>query len=299
MDFKQLLYFVEIVNADFNLSRAASKLHITQPSLSMMISELEKSNRIKFFKKNNSRYVGLTIEGEVLFEEAKKIIADINTLNLKLDKIRKNHNGTVKIGIPPIIISLFFNKLLTKFISSYPDINIEIVEEGANVLKEMLKKKQIDFAILVGENRSDETLDFHEVSSDTLAVFVNNAHPFALKQAIDFSDLEGEPLVLLSDSFVLHTVILNKFKEKGIVPNIMFTSGQWDLLTQMVQDESSITILPKSLERKIRRNSLTILDFNPKLEWTIALSKNKNVVDTPASLLLEEFIYKFMKSAND
>ncbi len=298
MDLKQLIYFVEIVNADFNLSRAASSLHITQPSLSMMISELEKNNRIKFFKKNNSRYVGLTIEGEVLYEEAKKIISDINTLNLKLDKIRKNHNGTVRIGIPPIIISLFFNKLLTKFISKYPDINIEIVEEGANVLKDKLKKKQIDFAILVGENNSDDTLDFHEITSDTLAVFVNNSHQFASKESVDFSDLESEPLVLLSDSFVLHTVIVNKFKEKGIVPNIMFTSGQWDLLTQMVQDESTITILPKSLERKIRRNSLTILDFEPKLEWTIALSKNKNVVDTSTSLLLEEFIYEFMKKVD-
>ncbi|MFV0424240.1 MAG: LysR family transcriptional regulator [Bacilli bacterium] len=293
MDFKQLVYFVEIVNANFNLSRAAEKLHITQPSLSMMISDIEKTYKIKFFKKNNSRYVGLTSEGEVLFDEAKKIISDMNSLNLKLDKIRKDHSGTVKIGIPPIIISIFFNKLITKFIAKYPDINIEIIEEGANVLKSMLKKKQLDFAILVGENKSEDILEFHEVSSDTLAAFINNSHPYATKDSLCFTDLETQKLVLLSDSFVLHTVILDKFKEKGIVPNIIFTSGQWDLLTQMVQDESSITILPKSLEGKIRRDALTVRDFDPKLEWTIALSKNKNSINTPAALLLEEFIYKF------
>lgn len=293
MDFKQLVYFVEIVNANFNLSRAAEKLHITQPSLSMMISDIEKTYKIKFFKKNNSRYVGLTSEGEVLFDEAKKIISDMNSLNLKLDKIRKDHSGTVKIGIPPIIISIFFNKLITKFIAKYPDINIEIIEEGANVLKSMLKKKQLDFAILVGENKSEDILEFHEVSSDTLAAFINNSHPYATKNSLCFTDLETQKLVLLSDSFVLHTVILDKFKEKGIVPNIIFTSGQWDLLTQMVQDESSITILPKSLEGKIRRDALTVRDFDPKLEWTIALSKNKNSINTPAALLLEEFIYKF------
>lgn len=293
MEFKQLLYFVEIVNADFNLSRAAEKLHITQPSLSMMISDLEKNNRIKFFKKKNSRYVGLTVEGEMFFEETKKIINDINNLELKLDKIRKEHNGTVKIGIPPIIISLFFNKLLTQFISKYPEINIEIIEEGANVLKEMLIKKEIDYAILVGENNNQDVIEYTEVTNDSLAVFVNNKHQLANKNYIEFQDLEDESLVLLSDNFVLHTVITDRFKEVGLVPKITFTSGQWDLLTQIVQDEPLITILPKSLDSKIKANSLKVIDFNPKLLWTIALCRNKNVVESPSALLLKEFIYNF------
>ncbi|MFV0499875.1 MAG: LysR substrate-binding domain-containing protein [Bacilli bacterium] len=295
MDYKQLVYFVEIVNAEFNLSRAAKNMHITQPSLSMMIHDLENTNQIKFFKKKNSRYIGLTSEGEILFDEARKIINDMNSLNLKLEKIKKKHNGTVTIGIPPIIISLFFNKLITQFIAKYPDINIEIVEEGANVLRKMLKKKQIDFAILVDDYGLDETLEYCDVCKDTLSAFVNNEHKYAKNSSLCFTDLEDEKLVLLSDSFVLHTVILNKFKEKGIVPNIIFTSGQWDLLTQMVQDENVITILPNSLELKVRRGALSVIDFLPKLKWAIALSRNKNAVETPSAILLREFILDFYK----
>lgn len=299
MDIKQMQYFVEIVNSNFNLSRAAEKLHITQPSLSMLITELESNYKIKLLTKQNSRYSGLTAEGKILYDEAQIIISELSRLEYKLANIRNKHYGTIKVGIPPIIISLFFNKSLSEFMSRYPDVNLEIIEEGANVLERKLRNNEIDFAILVGSNETTKDIVSTEICCDSIAVYFRNDHKFASRKFLTLKDLSDEELILLSDDFVLHTVIKSKFQEIGISPKVLFTSGQWDLLTQMTHDRNVITILPKKLETKLQKEFLKVLDFRPKITWSISLAKSTKHSDSSTSILFEEFIGEFYSNPNN
>lgn len=74
MNIKHLSYFREIVNSEFNLSEAAKRLNITQPSLSMLISSFENSYDICLFKKVNSRFISLTEAGEYLYNYANEML---------------------------------------------------------------------------------------------------------------------------------------------------------------------------------------------------------------------------------
>ncbi len=296
MDIKQLEYFVTIVNSDFNLRKAAQSLHLTQPLLSMVISDIESKYKIKLMVKKSTRYTGLTPEGKVLFEDAKQIIKMYKGLEMKLENYKDVHHGTIKVGIPPIIISTFFKTSLPEFISKYPNVKVEIIEEGANVLRTMLKEKKLDYAVLVGFQDSDSDLKSTPICNDSLVAYVNESHPLSKKKYITFPDLHQQNMVLLGEDFVLNTVIRNKFEQSLSTPNITFTSGQWDLLVQLVADSGQITVLPSALQSKINIDSIRTIKFTPKVKWTITLATNTDTIKSSTAMLFEDFMVNFYKT---
>ncbi len=299
MDIKQLEYFVAIVNSKYNLRKTAEKLHVSQPLLTIVINEIESEYGIKLLVKKNGRYVDLTSEGRVLFENAKTILKTFKHLEMELKSFKNVHHGTVKVGIPPIIISTFFNSSIPKFINKYPNIKLEIIERGANVLYKMLKDKEIDYAIILDFQGSDPDLTTTYLCSDSLATFINYKHKLATKKYISFADLDEEKVVLLNEDFVLNTIIKKKFSEHFITPRITFTSTQWDLLLQLVEDTNVITILPKSVENKLKVNNIKVIELTPKIKWKIAIITNNDVVKSPTALLFENFITDYYKNNID
>ncbi len=293
MDIKQMHHFITIVNSDFNLSKAAQTLHITQPSLSILINELESSYDVKLLTKENSRYTGLTPEGEYLYQEANRILKLYNDLTYRLSSFKEKHFGTIKIGVPPIILSTFFKESIPAFMRKYPNVNIHIVEESANVLKNMLVNKKLDFAILIGVHETTKHVESHVLSTDSLSVFMNKANYLAKKDHVDFEDIESNNLVLLADHFVLNTLLISKFQEHGMMPNPKFRSGQWEVLIQLVSETDSITILPRKIIDKVSNTNIVALDFNPKLEWDISLASNSSKTLTPTQLLFRDFINEY------
>ncbi len=293
MDIKQMQHFVTIVNSDFNLSRAATALHITQPSLSILINELESTYGVKLLTKENSRYSGLTPEGEFLYRESNQIIKAYNNLTYRLTSFTEKHYGTIRIGIPPIILSTFFKDSLPAFMSRFPNVNIQVIEESANVLKTMLVNRKLDFAVLVGVHKVTKDVESHRLFSDSLSIFTNKTHPIAQSNKIDYKELNKNNLVLLADHFVLNTLLISKFQEHDMVPNPNFRSGQWEVLIQLVNDTDAITILPKKIIEKLNNPNIVAIDFNPTLDWDVSLASNSTITLTPTQLLFKDFINSY------
>lgn len=298
MDIKQLEYFVTIVNSDFNLRKAAQSLHLTQPLLSMVIADIESRYKIKLMVKKSTRYIGLTPEGKVLFEDAKQIIKMFKTLEMKLENYKDVHHGTIKVGIPPIIISTFFKNALPNFIASFPNIKVEIYEYGANILRTMLKEKKLDYAILVGFQDSDVDVKSTPICVDELVAYINSENPLSTKKYLTFSDLHEQKMVLLGEDFVLNTVVRHKFEQALSTPNITFTSGQWDLLMQLVDDGSAITILPAALKPIISTDEIKTVGFTPVVKWTISLATHVDTVKSSSAMLFEKFMLDHFERIN-
>lgn len=80
MDIRHLRYFVSIVDNDFNLSRASQNLYVSQPALSMMITEFENRENIQIFKRASGKIIGLTFAGENYYRDAKEVIKRYNEI---------------------------------------------------------------------------------------------------------------------------------------------------------------------------------------------------------------------------
>jgi len=296
MEIKQLDYFREIVDSNFNLSKAASKLHVTQPSLSMLITSWEKQYGIKLFNKKNARYHSLTKEGEYIYNHAIALLKLHNDFIYSLEEIKMGFTGSVRIGITSYVLSLLLHKPIVDFISNYPDINLHIVEDDMEELQKKLINSEIDMAILTN-TFEDENIILKPIYTDNFVCAMNKSITTETKSTITLEELEKYNMVTFTDNFSLYKQINNLFKDKLLHPNITFKAGQWDIIMDIVNTTKSYSIIPNTLLDASFSNNITIKKIKElDTSWTIALATNKNKIKSPAVKFLEEYLINFFIS---
>lgn len=292
MDLKQLDYFREIVDSEYNLSKAAKKLHITQPSLSMLVNSWEKQYGIKLFIRDKGRYTSLTREGEYVYNHAINLLELHNNFLYSLEEIQRGFKGNVKIGIPPFIISVLFSKCILSFINEFPDINFTIVEEGAVKLAELLESGELDMAVLI-DPIDYEDFETSLIYSDRLIAVINNNLDISKKPNITIPELADKNIVTFTENFILNQSVKDLFRQYYLHPNITFSSTQWDLLLDIVEQTPVYSIFPNLITNHIKHKKVTIIPLVPIVPWNIVLALNNNHIITPAARCAYEYINNY------
>lgn len=183
MDIKQIRYFLAIVECQFNLSQAAEMLYISQPTLSMMITEFEKRENVRLFKRTRGRITGLTYLGESYYQDAKKVLESYDQMFNNLHNVTKTPKGSINIGIPPLILSVVFSKVMPEMILSNPGIQFNIKEIGAYNLKNELLLGNVDIAVLLSPTGiADNLVEMNEIQRSELCVCLSPKHKLAQKK---------------------------------------------------------------------------------------------------------------------
>ncbi|HFR3426662.1 TPA: LysR family transcriptional regulator [Streptococcus suis] len=131
MDIVQMGYLINIVECRCNLSLAAKKIHISQSALSQFITHFEASEGVQLFNRKNGRLDGMTEAGRMVYRFATEIVAKYEEMQNVIQKEAAKQQGTIRLGLPSIILRAYFSHLLPKFYVNYPTINIEILEGGS------------------------------------------------------------------------------------------------------------------------------------------------------------------------
>lgn len=294
MDLKQLNYFIAVVENDFNLSKTSKKLNITQPTLSQMIIELEKEYNVKLFDKEYGRFKRLTKIGNKFYNDAKVIVGKMELLNYELRQPNDMFKGRVRIGIPPLILTFLCSKSIPAFITENSDIRLEIIEDNAYVLYDMLQKNEIDLAITT-EPMDHKDIITNKLYSDTIACYVSPNHELATKKFVTLEDVAKEKVMSLNDDYIIFHQIQKAFKKQELEPDYYFKSGQWDLLLNMAMYAKGVALLPKPFDTLTTAADMVAIDFKPSIPWEIVLAYNQNVIKSPDARCVEDFFMNFYK----
>ena len=147
MDIRVLKYFVTVVEEE-NILKASQVLHITQPTLSRQLMDLEKELNCKLFIRSN-RKITLTSEGLFLYNKAKEIILlQAKTINA----LKNSHeiiSGDIYIGCAETNAFKFLAKTMTKIKKTHKDIHYHIFSGNADTVIEQLDKGILDFGLLI------------------------------------------------------------------------------------------------------------------------------------------------------
>ena len=128
------------------MSAAAEKLYISQPSVTLSLSRLERELDSKLIIRDHSnKEIQITESGEILRKRIKNILREIEEAKLEIRKVK---NKKIKFGIPPIIGAYFFPKFIEELISKSFIENIEFVQAGSVKMKELLLDGKIDIALI-------------------------------------------------------------------------------------------------------------------------------------------------------
>lgn len=234
MNFTQLKYF-EAVCACGAVSRAAEMLHISQPSLSTAIRELEMEFGVDLFKRHH-KGVSLTPAGETLLAMSKDILTRAEqTANIMKDF------GTgckiLKLGLPPMIGSMFLTQIYKGFCGQYPDVTIGISEGGYQDLRQKLKDGFLDVAFMSHDDALDPELSSVFLSKLEVVCCVHKDNPIAKLPVVKLKDLENQPIVLFEDSFFQTAKIKDLFQKERIAPRILLQTTQLSTVLNVISHD--------------------------------------------------------------
>lgn len=273
MDINQLKYFVAIVNNDFNLSNASKKLHLSQPALSKYILKFEEEEKVQLFKRKNGRLAGLTPAGENFYNNAISVLDHHAGMLKELREHSTTVKGSVRIGIPPLILTVLFTEVMSRFISLNPTIRFEIIELGAFELRKMLLLNELDFALLLTPtNLSPLIYEEVLIRQDELTAFMSAHNPLAEKEVLSWSDLRGRDLAIFNETFMIHHQLMRKFDALKMDPKISLMSGSWDFLLEVTRTSDFITILPSPIRHHFFIQEIKERHFDAPINWNVVLT---------------------------
>lgn len=174
------------------MSEAAKHLYVSQPTISQIISELEKEYDTTLFERH-AKELRITPAGELLLENAKKIIAIHETLEQNMRTISSKR--PLRIGATMTIGTNIMAKIITGFEQIHPDIDTYVTVHNTNHIEEMLLHNELDIALVEGAISHEEIITA-PAFEDNLCIICGKNHPLAGKKIVTPEELHNQNFVL-------------------------------------------------------------------------------------------------------
>ena len=197
MEVRVLRYFIEVVQ-EKNISNAAKRLHISQPTLSRQLMDLEKELGITLFERGH-RQIKLTQEGYYLYERAQEITGLVDKTETDLQS-QNVISGTLDIGAGESAAIQPVMTVIGDIIKKYPDVKINLVSGDSDQIYQRLNNGTLDFGIIMGP---EKLLDYHSIrlpQKNIWGILVRKDQPIAEKEKITPEDLKGVPIITSAQS---------------------------------------------------------------------------------------------------
>ncbi|KAB7704065.1 LysR family transcriptional regulator [Bacillus aerolatus] len=285
MELRDLKSFIKV--ADYqSFTKAAAHSYLSQPSLSKAVKKLEEELHVELFDRS-TRHLHLTDAGKIVYQQGQKALASLSELNILLDELMNIAAGEIKIGIPPLIGTLFFPDIARHFHNQYPNVSLELVELGAKLIGKLVENGQIDLGIVVLP-ASQVKFNIYPFIEDEFVLYVHEDHTLSKKKAVSLSELQDEKFILFSEDFTLHDYVIKACEEVGFHPIVSYQSSQWDLIIELVSSNLGVTLLPKSIYSKQTNSNVKIVPIkNSTLLWKLGIITKK---DAYHSFALKELL---------
>lgn len=267
MQIRTLEAFVEIFRQN-GFSAAAKILNSTQSTISKALAQLENHYGAKLINRNKGK-LQLTSAGEYVYRHALQILAEKNSLDREIAELKGLKRGILKIGLPPIGSSELFAQVLARYTSSYPQIDINIVEHGSKKLEEMVSSGEIELAAsLIPVAKG---FDFQNVKNEQVVALMPETIS-GDRQRLTAKELAEHPFILFESQFALTPLVLAAFQRKGLEPTISARSSQIDFIFGLVAAGMGIGFLPRMIAEKRNVKNVRVVEISDTvIEWHMAL----------------------------
>ena len=241
MNIRDLEYFNALAEM-LSFTQVAHKFAVSQPTVSYAVKRLEEHYGCDLIAREAShRSISLTTEGEILKAHAQYILDEFVTLDRAIDHAKNNRTH---IGLPPIIRSKVFSKLLDekeiiRFISKF-----HLVSGGSNELLSKLLSGKIDFSLLGSVNPLvHPNLQVKLLHQQEFFIFVSKENPLAKKKEISFEEAAEYPFILLEKGYTHMRAFQNLSEKSKKKPEVPFYFSDVQTIGQLVSSNIGITLM--------------------------------------------------------
>lgn len=285
MEIRVLRYFLEIAREE-NMTKAAERLHVSQPSLSRQMKELEAELGKKLFYRS-SYSIHLTDEGMLLRKRAEDLLEMTDKITAEFHSLDEMAGGDIFIGCAESHLVKYLARAIKKLYQTHPLIRYHIVSGDTSQVAEKLDKGLYDFAFIV-EPPDLSQYNYLEVpGSDVWGATMRYDHPLATKTSITIDDLIPYPIFASEQSF---NVDFSRWcGEKANKLSLLASFNLANNAAVFAREGLGLTLTFDKLIDTSPQSELVFRPLNPRLETKMYIIWKKYQVFTPAAqLLLDE-----------
>ena len=240
MELRQLEYF-QMASRLRNITRAAKRLRVSQPNITVAIKKLEAELGIQLFDRSQKQ-LSLTPEGAVFLSRVDTALRCLNDAVIEVNDFKQLQKGVIKIGIPPMMGAFLFPKIFSSFQTEHPALDVLLFEEGSIAIREMLDRDELDFGIVITSDAAP-SLNILPMTRSQLVACVPASSPLAKHDKISNSDIAKSSLIVMKQGSYLRQIVQERLRSINITPNIILESGQITTIKGLVSHGVGIAFL--------------------------------------------------------
>ena len=247
MELRHLRYFIAVAE-ELNFTRAAERLHIAQPPLSQQIQHLEAELGFQLFRRTK-RTVHLTAAGQVFFEEAGKILQQVDRAIQLGRQTSRGELGQLTIGFVSSSAHNVVPAILQAFRTRCPAVKLELHELTTNEQLQRLRFGQIDIGF-VRPPVEEDGINSEIVFREPLIAALPETHILADRPQVELRQLSTEPFILFPRSQApgLYDLIVSLCQQAGFSPIAAQEALQMQTIVSLVAAEMGVAIVPASMQ---------------------------------------------------
>ncbi|MEI9813027.1 MAG: LysR substrate-binding domain-containing protein [Acidobacteriota bacterium] len=246
-DLKQLRYFLALAE-ELNFTRAAERLGIQQPPLTIQIHKLERSLGCQLLIRG--RKTQLTAAGAKLADEVRRLLDQADRAILSTQRIAHGESGELRVGVPPSVMLTGLPTAIRKYRQRYPEVAFTLREMGTSSIEQALRNREIDLGFL---RESHPAAPLHSelfLTEDVLAV-LPSSHPLATTPSLKLRQLRKEAFVFfprrVGPDFC--DALMADCGAAGFAPNIVQEATQWQSVISFVEAGMGVSVAPACVEK--------------------------------------------------
>ncbi|WP_375347538.1 LysR family transcriptional regulator (plasmid) [Priestia megaterium] len=298
MEFRVLRYFLTVAR-EGSITGAADFLHVTQPTLSRQLQDLEKELGKKLFIRSRHSII-LTDEGILLRKRAEEIVAMMDKLEAEFNSMEETISGDVYIGGGETVVMKQVARVVKELQSSYPNIKYHLYSGNEDDVTERLDKGLVDFGILIEPANLSKYNHINIPAKDVWGVIMRKDSPLASKDTIQAVDLVDVPLIC-SRQAMQQTLSQNEFigwfGEEFDKLNVVTTFNLAYNAAIMVEEGIGYAISLDKIVNTSSDSNLCFRPLEPRLESGLNIVwKKHQVFSAAATVFLKAIQMKFLNS---
>ncbi|HKY92701.1 MAG TPA: LysR family transcriptional regulator [Nevskiaceae bacterium] len=282
MDTQSLAAFLEVADTG-SFTRAAERLHLSQPAVSKRLATLEEQVGTRLFDRVG-RSVLLTDAGTSLLPYARKVVQTVEDGRRALSQLAATVSGRLSIGTSHHIGLHRLPPVLSRYTKTFPEVDLDLHFMDSEDACEAVLAGKLELGIVTLPLAPIANLESGVVWEDPLAVIVSPAHPLAERKRVELEELATHPAVLPDADTYTHRIIRAELEKRGVAPRVRLATNYLETLKMLAAIGLGWSVLPESMiDRTVRR--LPVTGFHPtrQLGW---VRHTGRAVSSPARALV-------------
>lgn len=239
MDLRKLQIFVAVVT-EGNFSRAAERLHMAQPPVSIAIKKLEQQLGATLLVRDR-KHLGLTPEGQEVFEQAQRILQQVDDLASSVGEYSQLLRGEINIACPSMVGTYFLPDVLGEFLDLHPGLTASVTQAGTQKIQQMILSDEIELGVVTLKDLDTE-LEVVPLLREKICVCVGAEHPLRQQVTLSVADLHQLSMVLYQSDYFIRQRLDSLCAAENVIPDIRLQTNYLPLITKMVKQNRGATV---------------------------------------------------------